>query len=92
VSVYRVPDGVLQASLEDGLVLLNERTGQYHHLNATGVRIVSLLEGGASLDAIVDAIGSETGEPVARVGADVSAFVSALAERGLLEPVADVPR
>ena len=75
---------MLQASLDDGRVLLNERTGMYHHLNRTGARIVEMLAQGETVEAIAESLARNEDEPLERVHRDVQGFVDALVERGLL--------
>jgi DNA-binding CsgD family transcriptional regulator len=81
---YVLPDGVLQASLHDEKVLLNQQTGLYHLLNPTGVELLRLMGEGHSLDEAADAIADATGMSRARVGSDARSFVGEMTRRGLL--------
>jgi hypothetical protein len=84
---FRVPPGVLEADLEDGRVLLNQLTGQYHHLNTSGAQIVKDLLHDKPVADIALRISSETGHPPELVQRDVESFLNALVQRGLLETV-----
>ena len=46
-------------------------TGRYHGLNATAAEMLDALEAGATVAATAARIAGETGEPVARVEADL---------------------
>ena len=84
MSGYRIPGDVLEASLDDGRVLLNERTGMYHHLNRTGARIVEMLTHGETIETVAESLARDGEESLDRVRQDVHGFVAALVERGLL--------
>ena len=86
---FRVPEGVLRATLDDEEVLLNPDSGVYHLVNPTGLSLIRRFEDGDSFDEAVDAVAAETGERRARVASDGAAFVEAMVSRGLLETVAD---
>jgi hypothetical protein len=92
MTTYRMPDGVLRAEVEGEQVLLNPDTGVYHLVNSTGLRVISLVEVGTSLDDIVEQISEEAGEPETRVRRDVTEFIRGMIERSLLESVDDDPR
>jgi Coenzyme PQQ synthesis protein D (PqqD) len=81
---YVLPDGVLQASLHDEKVLLNQQTGLYHLLNPTGVELLRLMGEGHTLDEAADAIADATGMSKARVRRDARSFVDEMTCRGLL--------
>jgi hypothetical protein len=84
---YRLPETVLRARLESSDVLLNTRSGLYHLLSGTGPDIVEALQDGATIEAVVTTIAGRTDGELARVQADVTAFVASLVGQGLLEPV-----
>jgi len=84
---FRIPASVLRAELEGDQVLLNPETGVYHLVNDTGSAILDMLAEGSDLQAGVARLSRETGEPVDRVLGDAQAFVAAMVERRLLEPV-----
>jgi hypothetical protein len=84
VTHFQTPPEVLEAEVEDGRVLLNQRTGLYHRLNRTGGRVVEALRTGDSLESIASMISSETGQPFESVQNDLEVFVKDLSARGLL--------
>jgi hypothetical protein len=84
---YRLAEGVLRAELEGEAVLMNPDTGQYHLLNATGVRVLDSIEGDGDVSGAVSDLARRGGVSEATVGSDVQAFVDALLERRLLTPV-----
>jgi hypothetical protein len=81
----RVPDHVVFRSFAAETVVLNLETGQYHGLNPTGGRMLELLGRAASVAAAAVALAGEYEEPVGRVEADLCAFCTELAGRGLIE-------
>jgi hypothetical protein len=84
---YRIAPPVLRAELEGDQVLLNPETGIYHLVNDTGSSILGLLADGLDLHEGVTRLSRETGEPIERVSRDAEAFVAAMVERRLLEPI-----
>ena len=81
---YVLPDGVLQASLHDEKVLLNQQTGLYHLLNPSGVELLRLMGEGHTLDEAADALADATGTSRTRARGDAQRFVSEMTRRGLL--------
>ena len=81
---YMLSDGVLQADLHDEKVLLNQQTGLYHLLNATGAELVRLMGEGHTLDEAVDALADATGMSRVRAREDARTFVDEMTRRGLL--------
>jgi len=78
-------DGISTATLDDGMVLLDERTGRYWQLNGTGTLIMAALVGGAST--------AQTGQQLRRqhphlsvdqADQDVAALLASLRAAGLV--------
>jgi hypothetical protein len=69
---------------DDGLILLDIRSGQIFSANAIAARIWSGLERGLPLKEIIDSIASETGADVAVVERDATDFVDMLKVRALV--------
>ena len=82
--MIRIPNTLTTSSLDDELVLLDERTGKYFGLNAVGSRIFQLLKETGDPEAVVAALLAEYEVPEARLRADVSSLVDTLCEKGLL--------
>ncbi|HKZ75911.1 MAG TPA: PqqD family protein [Actinomycetota bacterium] len=85
MSRFRIATGVLRADLEGEEVLLNPATGMYHVVNATGRELLRDIEHGQSVGESTRRIAESFGEPVEFVRGDVSTFLAAMVERGLLE-------
>jgi hypothetical protein len=86
---FRIPPGVLRATVGGEEVLLNQDTGVYHLVNPTGRSLIRAFESGQSLEGAIQALARDTGEGEQRVADDASAFVDAMVERGLLERMSD---
>lgn len=86
---YRIPRGILRAHVEGEEVLLNQDSGVYHLVNATGSSILRSFEAGSTLESAIETLARESGQSQERVTTDASAFVHAMVERGLLEPMPD---
>jgi hypothetical protein len=79
-----IPDDVVSRELEGELVLTSLSMGGFLRLDDVGRRIWTLIEQGRDLQGVVDALTSEFDVDAAECRADVEAFFSSLAERGLL--------
>jgi hypothetical protein len=76
--------GVAATETEDGMVLLDERTGRYWQLNATGAFVLqTLLAGGTCQDAAA-ALAERYPSEAERAATDVTAFTERLLAAGLL--------
>jgi len=69
---------------DDGIILLDLRTGQIFSANPIGARIWAGLEEGLSMPAIVERIVGETGADRAVVEGDVREFLDTLTLRALI--------
>jgi len=76
---YRVVDG--QA------VLIRQRDAEVVVLNGVGARLLNLLQAGASVQGVLDAMATEFEVGRAELEHDVLAFVRELVETGVLEEV-----
>jgi hypothetical protein len=70
---------------DDGLILMDIRSGQIFSANPIGARIWSGIEQGHSLSAIVQSIISDTGVDAAIVERDATEFVKTLTDRTLID-------
>jgi transglutaminase superfamily protein/coenzyme PQQ synthesis protein D (PqqD) len=88
VTAFVIPENVHTSPDADGrLVVLNERTGIWHALNATAADLYRRLTGTATIDHLVaDMAARYQNVPRHRIRADVERTVAALVRRGLLEP------
>ncbi len=81
----RVPEHVAHRSFAHQTVMLNLRTSQYHGLDAVGARFLEALSAQPDARAAVAELAVHYGQPPARIESDLTEFVLALADRGLLE-------
>lgn len=83
----RVNESVIQAEVDDEILLLDVEKGTYFGLDGVGTRIWQLLGNGATPEAIVGALGDEYEVDQAQLQADVSCFLDTLQGRGLIYEV-----
>lgn len=84
-SRLRVPEHVAHRSFGDDTVVVNLKSGKYHGLNQTALRMLELLEKSQTVGAAIPAIAEELGADRERVESDVLALCRGLQERGLVE-------
>jgi hypothetical protein len=80
-----VPAHVVFRAFAQETVLLNIRTGQYYGVDPIGGRFLEAIQAGPDLATASETLASEYGQPLDRIQADLTAFVDALAQRGLVE-------
>jgi hypothetical protein len=80
----RLREGVSATDTEYGSILLDERSGDYFQLNATGTLVVRLLLADRSPAEAADALAEEFGVDRSRALADVTALTAALQEARLV--------
>jgi hypothetical protein len=68
----------------DGAVLLDLKAGRYYSLNGVGARIWSRAEKGMTLAQILEDLQQAYQVPSEKLAADLTAFVRAMEEKGLL--------
>ena len=80
-----IPEHVVYRAFAAETVILNLETGRYHGLNATGGRMLELLDRCDSVaEALVELAGSYGKQPV-EVEQDLRVFCTRLHERGLID-------
>ncbi|WP_197696548.1 lasso peptide biosynthesis PqqD family chaperone [Nocardia terpenica] len=72
------------ADTEDGVVLLDRRTGRYFQLNVTGSQILRTLLDGSTIDAAVTALTASHGIGQDRARADVGKLIDRLSRARLV--------
>lgn len=87
-----VPRHVVYRRFAAETVVLNLETGTYHGLNATGGRMLELLESSADVAEAAHRFAAAHGRELPEVEADVIAFCERLHRRGLIELTVDGPR
>ena len=80
----RVPAHVVHRQFAEETVVLNLKTGLYHGLNASGGRMIEVLERAATVEDAARQLAAEYEQPEESMQADVAAFCSSLVERELL--------
>ncbi|MFG2833311.1 lasso peptide biosynthesis PqqD family chaperone [Streptomyces sp. NPDC048434] len=81
----RLKPHVSTAVTDNGMAVLEETTGRFFELNATGATVLTALLDGACPQELAQRLtaGADTG--VEQVSADIAAFVTCLTEQGLAE-------
>jgi hypothetical protein len=82
--VSRLRAHVSACPTEDGMVLLDERTGRYWQLNATGATVVAALLNGATPEQVTDRLAATRPVSRERVTADVTALLDQLTRANLV--------
>jgi len=85
-------EAVHTVEVDGEAVLLDEDSGRFHLLNATGALLWVCFDGASSIGEIVTDISDELGTPRELVLADTLAIVRHLASEGLLANVEPAPR
>jgi hypothetical protein len=80
-----IPSHVVYRAFAAETVILNLETGKYHGLNATGGRMLELLDRCASVAEAVTKFAGDFGKQPVEVEQDVRAFCNRLFERGLID-------
>ena len=81
---YAISQDVVHRVLDGETIVLSLESGTYFGLNATGTRVWSLLEEGASRSAIIERISSEFDHPIEVVQSDVDELLATLQAKGLV--------
>jgi PqqD family protein of HPr-rel-A system len=82
----RLRADVSTADTDDGLVLLDERSGKYYQLNPNGAVVLrALAEGGSTEDAVRELCERFPGQTNC-IAADVAAVIERLRAVGLITP------
>jgi Coenzyme PQQ synthesis protein D (PqqD) len=81
----RLPDHVAYRSFGEETVVVNLKSGKYHGLNRTALRMLEVLTESASVGAAIAQLVDELGVDRARIESDVLGLVRGLEERGLAE-------
>ncbi|MFC5720449.1 lasso peptide biosynthesis PqqD family chaperone [Streptomyces gamaensis] len=80
----RLRADVTTCSLDDGMVLLDERTGRYWQLNGTGALVVRALLHGATPEQISERLADTRPVSRERAAADVAVLIDRLTRAKLL--------
>jgi hypothetical protein len=80
----RVPDHVVYRAFVNETVILNLKSGRYHGVNATGARMLEVLEDSGSVSEAADRLAREFAQPLDELEQDICEFCVELSERGLI--------
>ncbi len=80
-----IPPHVVYRAFAAETVILNLETGQYHGLNATGGRMLELLDRCDSIEEALAAFAADHGKQPADVEEEIGVFCTRLFERGLID-------
>jgi hypothetical protein len=80
-----VPAHVVYRAFAAETVILNLETGKYHGVNATGGRMLELLDRCGSVAEALQAFAQDYRKQPAEIEQDIRAFCTRLHERGLIE-------
>jgi hypothetical protein len=75
---------VTTVDTDEGMVLLDERTGRYWQLNPTGARVLRLLLGGATPHQVAQTLAARHPVSTEQAAADVTALLRRLHAAGLV--------
>ena len=81
---YTLEPEVIATDVEDGVVLLDQRTGRYFQLNRSGATTLRLLLDGNSPDRAAETLAGGRPEAVGRARTDVGALVESLLKARLV--------
>lgn len=83
---YRLRDGIVFQSIDDGAVLLDTRTGQLHTCNPTARSVVGSLDGVRGREELVSILVDEFEVDPATAERDLASLIRFLDENELLAP------
>ncbi len=78
-------DGVFSGVVDDETVAMSVQNGKYYRLNATGSRILALLEEPRSFQDLCETLHQRYGGDGTVLGQDVVEFVNEMVKLGLIE-------
>ncbi|WP_020123202.1 lasso peptide biosynthesis PqqD family chaperone [Streptomyces canus] len=81
---YTLEPEVIATDVEDGIVLLDQRTGRYFQLNRSGATTLRLLLDGNSPDRAAETLAAGRPAAVGRARVDVSALLESLLKARLV--------
>jgi hypothetical protein len=81
---YTLEPEVIATDVEDGVVLLDQRSGRYWQLNRSGATTLRLVLGGNSPDQVAEELAGHRAEDAERARTDVRALLESLVEARLV--------
>ncbi|WP_017559150.1 lasso peptide biosynthesis PqqD family chaperone [Nocardiopsis baichengensis] len=86
MSALELRPEVATAPADGGMVLLDERSGRYYHLNGSGAEITRMLLDGAAPGEAARRLAERYALAPERAAADVDALIASLEGAGLVAP------
>lgn len=83
---------IIGEAVDGEVMVMNLRDGIYYSVTGAAAAIWPALAGGVALDEIAVTVARTTGAPLARVAADLDAFVTRLEDEGILRAASGMPR
>lgn len=77
--------GIISRVIEGETIVLNQRLGQVHQLNATATYVWQLCDGHTTIEQIVELVSREYGVPAGEIGEDVANIIAEFAVKELVE-------
>ena len=84
IAIAKVSDRLVQADIDDEIVVMRLDTGEFYSLTGTGASIWRLIDGSRDRDSLVGALAAQFEADKAEITADVDDFLRQLKESGLL--------
>ncbi|MFA7486661.1 MAG: lasso peptide biosynthesis PqqD family chaperone [Lysobacteraceae bacterium] len=84
-TVYRRNADILAANVDDDLVMMSIRAGNYYNIGGVGTLVWELLSQPRSLDDLIDGVVADYDVERERCAADIGAFVEKLVSLNLIE-------
>ncbi|MGK3939198.1 lasso peptide biosynthesis PqqD family chaperone [Streptomyces sp. RP5T] len=81
---YTLEPEVIATDVDDGVVLLDQRTGRYFQLNRSGATTLRLLLDGNSPDRAAESLAAGRSEDLGRARTDVRALLASLLKAKLV--------
>ncbi|MFC0626469.1 lasso peptide biosynthesis PqqD family chaperone [Kribbella deserti] len=81
---YTLAPGMSWTDTGDGMVLLNEKSGQYLTLNRTGATVLQGILDGKTVDELIDSLRTSYPEASDRVADDVGRLMASFEQAGVL--------
>ncbi len=83
--MYRRNADILAANVDDDLVMMSIRAGNYYNIGGVGTLVWELLSQPRSLDDLIDGVVADYDVERERCAADIGAFVEKLVSLNLIE-------
>ncbi|GAA1669551.1 lasso peptide biosynthesis PqqD family chaperone [Kribbella sp. NPDC056951] len=83
---YTLAPGMSWTDTDEGMVLLNEKSGSYLTLNRTGATVLHGILDGKSPDELITTLQASYPDASERIAADVGQLMTSFQQAGVLRP------